>query len=110
MATVGENRSRLPAILKAIKESELTDEDLAVIGQATFKRRQSMALAASKRIEIGDPVQLTRIKPRYMEGETGVLQERMPGGKLKIKLDHPQGRFSGGTVVCHPTCVEPLDA
>ena len=97
------------AILKAIRESELTDEELSVIAETVFKKRQAGNLRRSRGIQIGDVVQLARIKPKYLQGETGVLVERILGGKMRIKLDHPQGRFTD-TVVVHPQCVEPLDA
>jgi len=97
------------AIKKAIRESELTDDELAEIGREAFVRRQKIATLKSRQIEVGDVVQLRRVKPKYLDGETGVLMERMVGGKMRVKLDHPTGRFAD-TVVVHLTCVEPLDA
>jgi hypothetical protein len=42
-----------------------------------------------------------------MQGQTGEVVTVEPGGKFLIKLDRPQGRFQGGQVLVHPTCVEP---
>jgi len=90
-------------IAKAILDDEtMTYDDLELlISTVSIKRKK---IASRQRLRIGDTVRLRNIKPRYMEGQTGVIKGQK-NTKIVVLLDAPTGRFSKEVHV-HRTCIE----
>jgi hypothetical protein len=95
----------LGAILKAIRESELSDQELAIVADAAHQRRIALARQAAAELGVGDLVKLVRIKPKYMQGVYVTIVERQ-GNKFLVQLPGPIGKFQGTTLLVHETCVE----
>jgi hypothetical protein len=77
-------------LLKAIRAGDY-DEDLDSLSQKVFNalkaRRAVVAREAADEFEIGDHVEVTGyIKPRWMIGQTGVIDE-FEDTRIWIKLD-----------------------
>lgn len=75
-----------------------------------FKSKRNQD-AARKRaaMKIGDRVQLINIKPAYLQGLTGVIEE-FRTSRVTVKLDRgPTRKFASGKVVCSPNSLILLD-
>lgn len=75
-----------------------------------FKSKRSHD-AAKKRASFnrGDQVVLTNIKPAYLQGLTGVIEE-FRTSRITVKLDRgPIRKYASGRVVCSPNSLEKIE-
>jgi hypothetical protein len=67
-----------------------TGGDLDRVVRTAGVRREQLAAELAASLRIGDRVRIGRIKPRYIEGQTGVVAAPATGQRVQIRLDHPE--------------------
>lgn len=87
-------------IVNAIMNGK-ADDSLSEIMNAAHHRRKSVALIKSAEIKIGDRVRFTQIKPKYLEGSTGIVREKNID-KFEIELDDKFVKMRASRYI-HPT-------
>jgi hypothetical protein len=76
-------------ILNAILDID-TNVHLDRVIKTVTARREQLAGELALTLRIGDRIRIGRInKPRYMEGQTGVVAGPATGPRVPIRLDHP---------------------
>ncbi len=81
--------SNIDATLNAILAIESV-ADLDRVVDTAKERRKYLAAEFAGSLRIGDRVRIGRIKPRYIEGQTGVVAAPATGQRVQIRLDHPE--------------------
>ncbi|MCD6056503.1 MAG: hypothetical protein K0Q89_33 [Thermomicrobiales bacterium] len=61
--------------------------------------------ARNASLPVGTRVRLTNIRPKVLDGATGVTVYSAKGDRVAVKLDIPQPRF-GNPMYLKPQCVE----
>jgi hypothetical protein len=81
--------SNIDATLNAILAIESV-ADLDRVVDTAKERRKHLAAEFAGSLRIGDRVRIGRIKPRYIEGQTGVVAAPATGQRVQIRLEHPE--------------------
>lgn len=88
-------------IRKAIISSELSLEEITDIGDALAIKRRSVASRFIRTLEEGDRVEVTEVKPRYLQGCRGTVVRKVVSGKVEIRIDDKYDtRRYGHTLIC----------
>lgn len=99
----------LKEILRYIKFAD--SEDLDILAPAIAKRQAQLKndriIQLSRELKRGDRVRLQSIKPRYMNGQQGVVQAIL-GAKVTVLMDNSTPRF-GRTPRVPITCLEKIE-
>jgi hypothetical protein len=76
-----------------------------------YKSKRSMDKArAFATLREGDHVRLGNIQPLYLQGLTGVIEEKRQT-RITVKLDRgPTKKFRSGSVVCTPTSLTKIES
>jgi hypothetical protein len=81
------------------------DHELDDVASAVRQRSRRLAIergeALLPTLKIGDRIELTSVKPAYMNGATGTIISFKRGGLFEIRLDNPRGRHRD-TCLCRP--------
>ena len=91
------------------------DDRLDAIIEAANARRKTLARITASQLKVGDRVELTDIRPKYLSGAIGVIASKNGKG-LRVTLENEAlkikaGRYIGpdGTVGVPEGCVTPLE-
>lgn len=78
--------------------------------RVVFKTKRAQNAARSfAELQVGDPVRLRNIKPQYLIGMTGVIEEKRQT-RLVVKLDRgPTKKFHSGRVVCSASSLTKIE-
>jgi len=98
-------------LLDAIADGSL-DQHLTAIADAIHARRELLhtvrSATALAELCVGDTVRInSRVRPRYLEGEYGLIVE-LHDHWVDLRLTRPIGRFRSGHVRCPPLALEKL--
>jgi hypothetical protein len=76
------------------------DKDLDRLVVAINHRRECLTSDKLMEFSIGDKVRFNHsTRPKYLIGEHATVVQKLRK-KVKVKLDHPSGRFGSGPITC----------
>lgn len=76
----------LNEVARTISSGELDDHLVQVITLCNNRIRVAREQRGAA-FQVGDRVRLTNIKPKYLDGVTGVIKEALPAAQVRIEVD-----------------------
>ena len=98
------------AIRKAIRNSDLTLEDLDQIAHTLGLKRRGVESAFARSLEVGDRIVLFNVRPKYMAGHEGIVVKRVSAAKIEVDLDQaPNSKRYGKKLVVPASAVRRIE-
>ena len=98
-------------ICSLILNGTFDDAGLRAIQDATRTRQKInsdvQAQVFKATVQVGQKIRFTRIRPAYLNGQTGSVVSTDRGGKkVMVRLDSAVGKFGTNPISCPANCLE----